>query len=103
MFEMCETLKTDLLLFKELGLTPFRAKLGERTLVGKVQLGSGSYVKIWVSAAPAQFWYFEVYCAESEKVYKVSTGSGSLTSYWESVRKIAEGLFIIDEISERYN
>jgi hypothetical protein len=101
MFETCETLKIDLPLFAELRLLPFKACRSERALVGKVTLAGGSYVKIWVTAAPAQFWHFKVYCAENSKVHKVSTGSGSLSDYWPSVRLMAEGLLTVDEVGER--
>ncbi len=103
MFEICKTLEIDLPLFAELGLSPFKTKRGEKKSVGKVQFGDGSYVKIWVIAAPAQFWQFEVYCAESDRIHKISTGSGSFSDYWKSIRMVAIGLLIVDETSERCN
>jgi hypothetical protein len=63
MLEICETLRADLPLLAELGLSLFKAKQGEKTLVGMVHLSDGSYVKIWVTAVPAQFWQFEVLCS----------------------------------------
>ena len=103
MFETCETLKKDLPLFAQLGLPPFKAKGGERTLVGRVPFKDGSYVKVWVTAAPAQFWHFEVYCVEGDRIHKVSTGSGSLSDYWPTVRLLAEGLLVVDAGYERVN
>src|SRR5215203_3732770 len=38
MLEICETLRADLPLFAELGLSPSKAKQGEKTLVGTVHL-----------------------------------------------------------------
>jgi hypothetical protein len=103
MFEICEPLKTDLPLFSELRLPPFKARRGEKTLVGKVGLAGASYVKVWVVAMPALFWHFEVYCAENDRVHKVSTGSGSLSEYWNAVRIMAEGLLVVEESAERVN
>ncbi len=55
----------------------------------------GSRVDIWVTGAPAQFWTFKVYCAETKKTYRVTTGSGGLTDYWDSIQKIANDMLVI--------
>jgi hypothetical protein len=102
-FEICEPLKKDLPLFGELKLPPFKSRRGEKTFVGKVALADGSYVKAWVTATPALFWHFEVYCAENNRVHKVSTGSGGLSDYWKTVRMMAEGTLVVDESAERVN
>lgn len=101
MFETCETLRKDLKLFAKLELPPFKVRRGERTLVGKIKLKDGSYIKVWVTAAPAQFWHFEVYCAENDRVHKLSTGSGSLSDYWNAIRMMAQGLLVVEESAER--
>ena len=46
---------------------------------------------------PAQFWKFEV---ETDEDYKcvITTGSGALSDYWQSVLKVAEGCFVVNAL-----
>jgi hypothetical protein len=103
MTEIYEPLRKDLPLLSELGVKPFKATHGVKTFIGKIQLANSAYVKVWVTAMPAQFWHFEIYCAEFERVYQVTTASGSLSEYWGSAKMMAEGTFAVDGISERCN
>lgn len=96
MFDSFETYPDDLLLLKELGLKPFKGETWEKIKVGTVRLDK-SQVKIWVEGAPAQFWYFKIYCGENKKTTKISTGSGTLCNYWPFAKAIAEGMVTIGE------
>ncbi len=41
---------------------------------------------------PAMFWKFEVYIKVSKKTTKISTSSGTLEYFWNSVKLIAEDM-----------
>ena len=87
----------DMKIFRELGLKPFKNISGDY-YVGEAALPNKSKVKIWVYAAPAQFWKFEIYDAETGKTTTASTGSGRLEEFWPTVRLMAENMFVIDKI-----
>jgi len=88
----------DRKLFEELGLKAFdNIPVHKKHYVGQVRGDEGGYIKIWVTGLPAQFWDFRVFCAESKKTYEVTTGSGSLSDYWESVKKLMEGMLVVKE------
>lgn len=94
------TYSSDLKLFKDLGLEPFKnIAAGAEYFVGEVKFENGSWVKIWVYPMPALFWKFEIYDAESKKSTIATTGSGALINFWPSVKLIAENMFVIDTIS----
>lgn len=97
---------TDEALFRELGLDLFNCHyMGEKVFVGEVKdyFEDDSWVKVWVKALPATFWTFEVYCHETGYTYNISTGSGPLNRYWDTIEKIADGMLVIDEIKEGKN
>ena len=99
MFNTAETYHSDLPLFKKLNLKPFKTVCGEKIHLGKVMIDDdGSYVDIWVEGAPAQFFTFHIYCAESGHKWKVNTGSGTLTQYWSAVKAMAQGCFEVNII-----
>lgn len=93
------TYSTDLKLFRELGLDPFYNISGHHE-VGRVEFGSededGSWVEIAVDCLPAQFWKFTIYCAETETITTVTTGSGSLGDFWPAVKLIADNMLVIE-------
>lgn len=60
----------------------------------------GSYIKAAVECAPAQFWKFDIYCAEDNRHIKISTGSGCLSKYFDIMVQIADGMVVVDEISQ---
>jgi hypothetical protein len=84
---------TDLPLLQELGLKPFSAQPCEETYLGQVSFEDGSKASIWVTAMPATFWRFEIFCARSGKTFTSETGSGDLNDYWNLVRAVAEDSF----------
>lgn len=96
---MAKTYRVDLELFNKLGLNPFTVHDKEELFVGeyKVPEYNNVIIKIWVSCWPAQFWRFEIDTSEGGK-YSVETGSGSLTSYWDSVMQIAESMFVVKKL-----
>jgi hypothetical protein len=88
------TYSSDRPLFKLIGLMPFiDIPTNKEYFVGEVKFKYGSVVKIWVSPAPALFWRFEVFVAESKKQLNISTGSGTLNDFWNAVKLIAECMF----------
>lgn len=88
------TYSSDRPLFKSLGLMPFTdIPVNKEYFVGEVKFKNGSVVKIWVFPAPALFWRFEVFVAESKKHLNISTGSGALNDFWNAVKLIAEDMF----------
>lgn len=87
----------DLKLFRQLGLKPFKNISGDH-YIGEVKQSNDSHIKIWVHAAPAQFWKFEIYDAESGKKTTASTGSGRLEVFWPTVKMMADNMFVIDQV-----
>jgi hypothetical protein len=92
------TYARDKTLFRELGLKTFSNISGDY-YVGEVLFPGGSKIKIWVCAAPAQFWKFEIYDKESKRTTIASTGSGGLVDFWPTVKLMAENMFVIDSIA----
>ena len=71
---------------------------GKEHFVGEVKFKNGSVVKVWVCPAPAQFWKFEVFVAQSFKTTNISTGSGTLENFWNAIKLIAEDMLDIEKI-----
>jgi len=91
------TYSSDRPLFKLLGLMPFTdIPISKGYFVGEVKFKNGSVVKIWVFPAPAQFWKFEIFVAESKKTTRVSTGSGTLDNFWNAIKLIAEDMIDVE-------
>jgi len=94
-----QTYRTDLELFRELGLKIFKTDSQEKLFIGEYKLPhyGKAIVKISVTCMPAQFWQFEV---ETDEDYKcvIKTGSGALSDYWQSVLKVAEGCFVVNAL-----
>jgi hypothetical protein len=89
------TYQSDLPLFHKLGLRPFNVANHVTHFVGEVKEEDGSYVKIWVTGAPAQSFDFEIFDAEGGNIYKATTGSGCLEDFWPTVAKIMGNMFVI--------
>ncbi|NQU32301.1 MAG: hypothetical protein HQ521_03625, partial [Bacteroidetes bacterium] len=53
---------------------------------------TGYKIKIWVSVAPAKFWKFEVFTNENKTTTILTTGSGNLCDYWNTMELIGEGM-----------
>jgi len=92
-----KTYQKDMPLFKRLNLKPFIIETHRRHYVGEVKMENGSQIKIWVEAYPAQFWFFEIFCADNKKTTRITTGSGSLEDYWGFVEAIATGMIVVDK------
>ena len=90
-----QTSNSDLLLFKELGLRPFSTDDKKELFIGKVTTTYGD-ISIWVTCMPAQFWTFVIYCKESNKQTKFSTGSGNLRDFYSFAKVIMEGMIVIE-------
>ena len=90
------TYREDIPLFQRLGLKLFKFDDKEEHYLGEYKLPNyeDAKVKISVECWPAQFWRFEIISSEGEK-YKLSTGSGTLSRYWESILLFAEGMIVI--------
>ena len=93
------TYTADKELFNKLGLKQFQGVESHTKPLhlGKVKRGE-AWTKIWVSCLPAQFYNFEIYSPEAHKVYKCSTGSGTLSCYWPTVEKLMDDMFVINDI-----
>ena len=91
------TYSSDRPLFKFLGLMPFANISNHKEYyVGEVKFKNGSIVNIWVCPAPALFWKFDVFVAESNKTIKISTGSGAMENFWYAVKLIAENMLVVE-------
>jgi len=79
---------TDKELFERLGLNKIECKkYYEEYYLGEVvKKGDTGYkIKIWVSVAPAKFWKFEVFTNENKTTTILTTGSGNLCVYWDTM------------------
>lgn len=94
-----KTYQVDLELFQELDLKTFKTDSQEQFVVGEYKLPNykKAKVKISVTCIPAQFWQFEVETDEGRK-FHIETGSGSLSDYWDSIMKVAEGMFVVNAL-----
>ena len=101
LFDYADTYSDDLELFESLGLKPFkRLKNWNKTLLGEVD-NVDYTVKVWVETAPAQFWSFEIFNKDAQKItYKLSTGSGTLSQYWPIVIMFATGMLVSERVNE---
>ena len=91
-----ETYQVDLPLFEKLGLKKFSINYREKHFVGTVNLDDRS-VSIYVSCFPAHFWEFEIESVDNG-CFKVSTGTGSLTQYWQSIELIMDGCLVVEKL-----
>ena len=93
------TYSCDIPLFHKLGLIPFETNDNEKILVGKCVLpfDDNASVEIKVRCMPSQFWEFDVNTVDGRH-YKITTGSGTLSDYWDAVLKVAEGMIVIEQI-----
>ena len=89
----------DKKLFSELGLEMFSIDDQEWHEIGEHKLPEHDQasIKVSVCCMPAQFWKFEIQTEEGER-YKVQTGSGSLTTYWESIKLIAQNMMVVNAL-----
>jgi hypothetical protein len=87
-----KTYSKDYDLFAKLGFKRFSIDDQFKTLIGTYSFDDESFIKVWVTCFPAQFWHFEIYCAEVDKTYYFATGSGCLSDYWNSIELIATGM-----------
>lgn len=90
----------DIPLMVQLGLKEYQAEHAEKVFVGKVKDKDYGHVKIWVTCMPAQFWKFEIFCKETGHTTVFSTGSGSLSDYWEVAEKIMQGMIAIKGVKK---
>lgn len=97
-FSKSETYPSDLKLFEKLGLKPFETENQEQIFLGEYKLPhyEKAKIKIYVTCMPAQFYQFQV-ISESGIKYKIETGSGTLSEYWESVVKVATDMFEVSK------
>jgi hypothetical protein len=87
------TYSSDQTLFKLLGLEPFtNIPVDKEHFVGEVKCQNESVVKIWVIPMPALFWKVEIYVSESKKTFVITTGSGALIDFWETIKLFADNM-----------
>lgn len=72
----------DLPLYKKLKLNSEPIQHGVLTLLGTVNIGETGKLKISCYAVPSHFFTFEL-TFRKNKCLVFSTGSGSLTTYWQ--------------------
>ena len=94
-----KTYSCDIPLFHKLGLTPFETNDNEKILLGECVLpfDDGASIEVSVRCMPAQFWEFNVKTVDGRQ-YKITTGSGTLSDFWDTVSKVAEGMIVIEQI-----
>lgn len=97
--DRASTYTEDYKIFKELGLEPFKdLDTHKRHFVGDFKRPD-ELVKIYVEPYPAQFWVFEIYNKDGKKIQEISTGSGSLRDYWQTVEQMLNGMISIENFN----
>jgi hypothetical protein len=95
--EFTSSTAADHALFKTLGLKPFNEiPSGSDYFVGEANFENGAKAKIWVRPMPAQFWKFEIVFSKADKKIIISTGSGTLSSFWNTIKLFADGMFEVN-------
>lgn len=90
------TCVSDKTLFKLLGLEPFTGiPVNKEYFIGEVKFKNASVVKIWVIPMPAMFWKVEIYVSETKKTLVITTGSGSLIDFWNTIKQFADNMLDI--------
>lgn len=93
------TYEVDKSLFKDIGFEEFHNVVcWEEYYVGRFELEDDSYIMLWVTPTPAQFWKAEIYDKSKKRKTIIETGSGSLTKYWDTFLGIAKGMIVIISI-----
>lgn len=99
---MADTYQSDLPLFDKLGLEPFEGIEHNEHEVGRVAVGTdGSYVDVFVSCYPAQFWRFLMYRADTKDTIEMRTGSGALADYWPGAYQMARGMANVEYLEHQ--
>lgn len=89
--------RDDVPLLKKLGLEIFKCKHCVKTFIGSVQTDQYK-INVYVTCVPAQFFEFIIKNFDEEKEYKITTGSGNFTEYWNIAESFGRSLIRIDEI-----
>lgn len=86
----------DEALYEKLGFKKFETDNSEEIFLGEYKLEDydRAKVKCWVTCMPPKFYRFEIFTEEYE-TYTVSTGSGNLIDYWNSIDLIATGMLVL--------
>lgn len=88
--------KTEIEFYNDNRIPIWECKFHEEKDLGVVFKNyDDSYIRAIVQV-PRSFWKFEIFCAESGKLYKISTGRGYLSNYLPIMKRIATGIIIID-------
>lgn len=91
------TYSSDKTLFKLLGLEPFiNIPTDEEYFVGEIKFQNESVIKIWVVPMPAMFWKVEIYVSESKKTFIITTGSGALIDFWNTIKLFADNMLAVE-------
>ena len=94
-FHRNNTSQEDIPLFKKLGLTPFsNLTCHQLHYIGEVKEGK-SYVKIYVTCEPAQFFDFEFYDDSHHTLIHIKTGSGCIADFWPTIEKMMQGMLVV--------
>jgi hypothetical protein len=71
-------------------------KTHESKCLGKIyETENGSYVEATITPVSAQTWKFRIYSKDSESFYYITTGTGELEKYWESLKLLADDMMVI--------
>jgi hypothetical protein len=96
-FESVQTYSDDYELFNKLGLKRFDGKCRQKIDVGTIFSSDKTRsVKIIVTGAPAQFWTLILSDYDKKTAFKISTGSGCLTDYWQVAQSFLDDMIGID-------
>lgn len=94
LFGNVTTYEVDKPLFRKLGFKEFNIGNSDKTLIGTHDV-EDFIVRVSVECYPAQFWTFEIEEKETGNVIDLSTGSGYMSEYWNTVELIIGGMLDI--------
>jgi len=85
----------DVKLFESLGLKFPVVHHSQEVEIGTVTLYESAKVTIWVDQIGAVFWRFKIVDID-KRTHHISTGSGSLSRFWPTIKLIANGAMTIN-------
>lgn len=86
--------------YQKNNIPQWECKTHETKDLGKIyEAKDGSFIKAKVRPTPAQFWEFEIYCADNKTILKLSTGSGTLEDFFGTMKNFAQDMIVIKSIN----
>jgi len=80
----------DTALLTKLGLSSANLQLWVETSLGQVTLRHNVQISVSATITPATFFKFDFYFQDTQKRYRVESGSGDFRTYWRMAKRFAK-------------